>query len=67
MLPIGTTKKVKKMKVKCKTDSKLYCRHCRHYDYCDKANRCYGDCHKCDDYECENNKKKLEKEARKRS
>lgn len=39
----------------CKKDSKKYCMACRHYEYCDRANRCNGDCCKCDDNGCENN------------
>lgn len=41
--------------VPCKKDSKKYCMACRHYEYCDRANRCNGDCCKCDDDGCENN------------
>lgn len=43
--------------MKCKTNSKKYCMACEHYDYCDKANSCNGECHACDDYDCENNPK----------
>ena len=43
--------------MKCRKDSKKYCMSCKHYDYCDRANRCNGNCHLCDDYECENNPK----------
>lgn len=39
----------------CRTDSKKYCMACRHYDYCDRANRCNGDCGNCDVTDCENN------------
>ena len=28
----------------CEKHSKKLCAQCRHYDYCDKANRCNGDC-----------------------
>ena len=28
--------------VPCKKDSKKYCMACRHYEYCDRANRCNG-------------------------
>ena len=45
----------------CRTDSKKHCENCEHYGYCDIANRCDGDCHKCDDYDCENNTKYKEK------
>jgi hypothetical protein len=51
--------------MKCRKDSKKHCMSCRHYDYCDRANRCNGDCHLCDDYDCENNpsyKKNKQKE-----
>ena len=41
--------------MKCRTDSKKYCSKCEHFDYCDIANKCDGNCHKCDDYDCENN------------
>lgn len=27
----------------------------KHYEYCDRANRCNGDCGHCDDATCENN------------
>lgn len=47
----------------CKTDSKKYCMACPHYDYCDRANRCDGNCHKCDDETCENNPLYQEREA----
>lgn len=47
------TKNVKK--VDCKTNSKKFCMVCQHYDYCDKANRCDGNCFICDDYDCHNN------------
>ena len=40
--------------VPCKKDSKKYCMACRHYEYCDRANRCNGDCERCDDNVCEN-------------
>ena len=39
----------------CKKDSKKYCMSCKHYDYCDRANRCDGHCSKCDNTNCENN------------
>ena len=39
----------------CKKDSKKYCMACRHYEYCDRANRCNGDCERCDYNVCENN------------
>ena len=39
----------------CKKDSKKYCMACRHYEYCDRANRRNGDCERCDDNVCENN------------
>ena len=41
--------------VPCKKDSKKYCMACRHYEYCDRANRCNGDCERCNDNVCENN------------
>ena len=41
----------------CKRDSKKHCMNCEHCDYCDHANKCDGNCHKCDDYDCENNPK----------
>jgi len=41
--------------VPCKKDSKKYCMACRHYECCDRANRCNGDCERCDDNVCENN------------
>lgn len=40
----------------CKRDSKKYCMACEHYEDCDRANRCNGDCKNCDDSSCENNK-----------
>lgn len=43
--------------MECRTNSKKHCMACEHIDYCDKANRCNGDCHICDDYACENNSK----------
>lgn len=39
----------------CQKNSKLTCSRCRHYDYCDRANRCDGKCHSCDITACENN------------
>ena len=39
----------------CKKDSKKYCMSCKHYDYCNRANRCDGHCSKCDNTNCENN------------
>lgn len=39
----------------CKRDSKKYCMACQHYEECDRANRCNGDCKNCDDASCENN------------
>lgn len=39
----------------CRKDSKKYCMACRHYEYCDRANRYNGDCKNCDDTARENN------------
>lgn len=39
----------------CKKDSKKYCMSCKHYEYCDRANRCDGQYSKCDNTNCENN------------
>lgn len=39
----------------CKKDSKKYCMSCKHYDYCDRANRCDGHCSKCNNTNYENN------------
>lgn len=39
----------------CRKDSKKHCMACRHYAYCERANRCNGDCQHCDDKDCENN------------
>ena len=36
-------------------NSKKTCMNCKHYEYCDRANRCNGDCGRCDDTTCENN------------
>ena len=41
----------------CEKHSKKLCAQCRHYDYCDRASRCDGQCDCCDDSECENNSK----------
>ena len=41
----------------CENHSKKLCAQCRHYDYCDRASRCDGQCDCCDDSECENNSK----------
>lgn len=40
----------------CKSGSKKNCMNCKHYDYCDIANRCDGNCSACDINDCENNK-----------
>ncbi len=45
----------------CKQNSKKTCINCKHYEYCDRANRCDGDCGHCDDATCENNPKYKEK------
>lgn len=39
----------------CIQNSKKICMNCKHYEYCDRANRCIGDCGHCDDATCENN------------
>ncbi len=39
----------------CKKHSKKTCSKCEHFGYCDKANICDGNCHKCDITDCENN------------
>lgn len=39
----------------CRTDSKKHCMACEHFDYCDRANGCNGNCSCCDDEECDNN------------
>ena len=39
----------------CKQNSKKTCMNCKHYEYCDRANLCNGDCGHCDDDTCENN------------
>lgn len=39
----------------CKQNSKKTCMNCKHYEYCDRANHCNGDCGRCDDTTCENN------------
>ena len=39
-----------------KHDSKKYCKNCKHFGYCDRANICDGNCTGCDDDACENNK-----------
>ena len=39
----------------CIQNSKKTCMSCKHYEYCDRANRCNGDCGHCDDATCENN------------
>lgn len=39
----------------CFQNSKKTCMNCKHYEYCDRANRCNGDCGHCDDATCENN------------
>mgnify|MGYP001109422243 CR=1 FL=1 len=39
----------------CEKNSKKTCMNCKHYEYCDRANRCNGDCGHCDDETCENN------------
>lgn len=41
----------------CEKHSKKLCAQCRHYDYCDRASRCDGQCDCCDDSECKNNSK----------
>ena len=45
----------------CEKNSKKTCMNCKHYEYCDRANRCNGDCGHCDDTTCENNPKYKEK------
>lgn len=45
----------KRTKVECRTDSKRHCMECIHYDYCDKANCCDGNCFQCDYFNCPNN------------
>ena len=39
----------------CIQNSKQTCMNCKHYEYCDKANRCDGRCYECDIIKCQNN------------
>ncbi len=47
--------------IDCKNRTKKTCLNCPYKDYCDRANVCNGECHKCDITDCENNPKYKEK------